>query len=185
MSKSSSDDEPKDLGRGRTQTKIQARAFDEIAERLFDLPESVRDKFPGSSALASALLIKRTNMVKSGLRRHLRHIAGLLRDEGFTADDLESYIDGGRLAVISDTGPDLEALRETLCDPATLGPGTHWVFQAGCALHEAFHARYSNFGYDFYSGWHGKSSSSAGYPGAGIVPLLNADSYTTIAMDLS
>jgi ribosome-associated protein len=119
MSKSSSDDEHKDLGRGRTQTKIQARAFDEIAKRLFDLPESARDKFPGSSALARALLINRTNMAKSALRRHLRHIAGLLRDEGFTADDLESYIHGGRLAVISDTGPDLEALRETLCDPAT------------------------------------------------------------------
>jgi len=119
MSKRSEDDGPKDLGRGRTQAKMSARAFDELAERLFNLPESLRAKFPGSSALSSALLIKRTNMVKSGLRRHLRHIAGLLRDEGFSADDLASYMDDGRLALGADTGPDLELLRESLCDPAT------------------------------------------------------------------
>lgn len=114
-----SDDEPKDLGQSRTQTKNQARVFAEIAERLFDLPQLAREKFPGSSALTRALLVKRTKLVKSGLRRHLRHIAGLLRDEGFTADDLRSYIDGGRLVIAADSGPDLEALRETLCDPAT------------------------------------------------------------------
>jgi hypothetical protein len=73
----------------------------------------------------------------------------------------------------------------TMCNQSTLAPGAHWIFQAGCILHEAFHARYSNFTHDFYSGWHGHSGTTPGYPGAGIVPLLNADSYTTIAMDLS
>jgi ribosomal 50S subunit-associated protein YjgA (DUF615 family) len=67
--------------------------------------------------LSRALLINRTKLAKTGLRRHLRHIAGLLRDEGFTAEDLESYIEGGRLEVVAETGPDLEALREGLCDP--------------------------------------------------------------------
>ena len=73
----------------------------------------------------------------------------------------------------------------TVCNQSTLAPGAHWIFQTGCVLHESFHARYSNFTHDFYSGWHGHSSSTPGYPGAGIVPLLNADSYATIAMDLS
>lgn len=73
----------------------------------------------------------------------------------------------------------------TMCNQSTLAAGTHWIFQAGCVLHEAFHARYTNFTHDFYSGWHGHSGSTPGYPGAGIVPLLNADSYTTLAMDLS
>jgi hypothetical protein len=36
-----------------------------------------------------------------------------------------------------------------------------------------------------YSGWHGHSGSMATYPGAGTDPLLNADSYTTLAMGLS
>lgn len=74
----------------------------------------------------------------------------------------------------------------TICN-GTLNPGTHWIFQAGCTLHESFHAAFSRFttANDRYSGWHGRSSSSADYPGTGIGPLLNADSYTTLAMDLS
>lgn len=70
----------------------------------------------------------------------------------------------------------------TICSNATLS-GQHWIFQAGCVLHEAFHARFSNMVDDSYSGWFGHSSSTAGYPGAS--PLLNADSYTKLAMDLS
>lgn len=74
----------------------------------------------------------------------------------------------------------------TICN-GTLDAGTHWIFQAGCVLHESFHAAFSRFttAHDRYSGWYGRSGSSADYPGTGIGPLLNADSYTTLAMDLS
>ncbi len=108
-----------------------------------------REKFPGSTALTRALLINRTKLVKGGLRRHLKHIARLLRDEGFTADDLEAYLEGGRLAIDADTGPDLEALRETLCDPATFDDAlaaavrllpvldTHAVKRYAHAVHES------------------------------------------------
>ncbi len=149
MSKHSSDDDPKEFGQSRTQTKNQARAFVEIAERLFDLPLEELEKFTGSPALTRALLMDRAKLVKSGLRRHLRHIAGQLRDEGFTADELESYLDGGRIPVHVDTGPDLEALRETLCDPATFEDAlaaagrllplldTHAVKRYAQAVHES------------------------------------------------
>lgn len=75
----------------------------------------------------------------------------------------------------------------TICSNNTLGAGNTWQFQAGCMLHEAFHATFSGMTatHDFYSGWHGQSGSTAGYPGAGIDPLLNADSYTTLVMELS
>lgn len=59
------------------------------------------------------------------------------------------------------------------------------VFRAGCILHESLHAAFSRFTVDEYSGWHGHSGSTATYPGAGSDPLLNADSYTTLTMDLS
>jgi hypothetical protein len=74
-----------------------------------------------------------------------------------------------------------------ICSDVTLAPGTDWQFPAGCVLHEAFHAHFSGMtaAHDFYSGWHGRSSSTPGYPGAGIDPLLNADAYTTLVMDLS
>jgi len=73
----------------------------------------------------------------------------------------------------------------TICSNVTLPAGTDWRFQAGCVLHESFHAAFSRFGVDEYSGWHGAAAPTAGYPGAGVDPLLNADSYTTLVMDLS
>ena len=71
----------------------------------------------------------------------------------------------------------------TICTDVTLTAGA--TFKAGCVLHESFHATFAKMGVDFYSGWHGQSSSTAGFPGAGTDPLLNADSYTTLVMDLS
>lgn len=75
--------------------------------------------------------------------------------------------------------------RSTICRQVTLAAGTSEVFQAGCVLHESFHATFSRFDVDAYSGWHGHSGSTPGYPGTGVDPLLNADSYTTLVMDLS
>lgn len=73
----------------------------------------------------------------------------------------------------------------TICRNVTLDEGTSSVYQAGCVLHESFHAAFSNFTVDEYSGWHGHAGSTPTYPGRGTAPLLNADSYTTLAMDLS
>lgn len=73
----------------------------------------------------------------------------------------------------------------TICTNPTLNAGTDWRYQAGCVLHESLHAAFSNFTVDEYSGWHGASSSTPTYPGGGTDPLLNADSYTTLSMDLS
>ena len=73
----------------------------------------------------------------------------------------------------------------TICRNVTLTAAASEVFQAGCALHEKLHATFARFEVDSYSGWHGHSGSTAGYPGAGIDPLINADSYTTLVMDLS
>lgn len=73
----------------------------------------------------------------------------------------------------------------TICRNVTFTAGASEVFQAGCVLHESFHATFARFDVDSYSGWHGHSGSTAGYPGAGVDPLLNADSYTTLVMDLS
>jgi len=73
----------------------------------------------------------------------------------------------------------------TICSNVTLVAGRDWRYQAGCVLHESLHAAFSNFTPDQYSGWHGVSESTATYPGTGTDPLLNADSYTTLVMDLS
>lgn len=72
----------------------------------------------------------------------------------------------------------------TVCNH-TIAAGADSVYRAGCILHEGLHARFSRFTVDEYSGWHAHSGSTPTYPGAGVDPLLNADSYTTLTMDLS
>jgi hypothetical protein len=71
-----------------------------------------------------------------------------------------------------------------ICTNITLA-STDAVFRAGCVLHEAMHASDATItaAADSYSGWFGHSSSTPGYPGA--TPLANADSYTTLAIELS
>jgi hypothetical protein len=72
----------------------------------------------------------------------------------------------------------------TICSNVTLATDDA-VFRAGCVLHECLHAAFPRFTVDEYSGWHGHSTATATYPGAGTDPLLNADSYTSLVMDLS
>jgi Domain of unknown function (DUF4157) len=69
-----------------------------------------------------------------------------------------------------------------ICRNKTLTPTSNPDFQAGCVLHEAFHSAFSDFSGDSYSGWGGISSSTPGYPGSD--PLKNADSYTSMVIDL-
>jgi hypothetical protein len=57
------------------------------------------------------------------------------------------------------------------------------VVKAGCVLHEAMHASDASMSGDSYSGWFGRTVPTAGYPGTN--PLTNADSYATLAIELS
>jgi hypothetical protein len=77
------------------------------------------------------------------------------------------------------------SLATTICTNVTLAADATAVYRGGCVLHESFHATFSRFSVDEYSGWHGHSGSTGTYPGTGTDPLLNADSYTTLCMDLS
>ena len=59
------------------------------------------------------------------------------------------------------------------------------VYRTACVVHESFHSAFSFMAIDNYSGWHGHSDTTDVYPGPGIDPLLNADSYATLVIDLS
>lgn len=75
------------------------------------------------------------------------------------------------------------ALSATICTVTFGDPDRRMLIR--CVLHESFHAAFSRFTVDHYSSGHGTSAADADYPGTGTDPLLNADSYTTLAMDLS
>jgi hypothetical protein len=66
----------------------------------------------------------------------------------------------------------------TICTnpPSTLSVA--WPRAADCVLHESLHASMAFMTVDNYK-------VNPGYPGAGTEPLLNAESYTKLAMDLS
>lgn len=76
------------------------------------------------------------------------------------------------------------SLAATIC-AVSFEAGVTNIFRSRCVLHESFHAAFSRFTVDHYSSGHGTSAADASYPGAGVDPLLNADSYTTLVMDLS
>jgi hypothetical protein len=68
-----------------------------------------------------------------------------------------------------------------ICRNNTL-TSSNTTFRSACTLHESFHSAFSSFDHDSYSGWNGISSSTSGYPGSNS--LTNADSYTTLILDL-
>jgi uncharacterized protein DUF4157 len=68
-----------------------------------------------------------------------------------------------------------------ICRNSTLASSDE-VYQSGCLIHESYHATFSSFDSDSYSGWNGHSGNTAGYPGAD--PLNNADSYASLIIDL-
>jgi hypothetical protein len=72
-----------------------------------------------------------------------------------------------------------------ICSDVTLTAPLDPIYRAGCVLHESMHASDASMGAatDSYSGWFGHSSTTPGYPGPN--PLANADSFTTLAMELS
>jgi hypothetical protein len=78
------------------------------------------------------------------------------------------------------------SLAATICT-VSFAPAVTDRFRTRCVLHESFHAAFSRFtaAHDLYSTGHGTSAASPGYPGVGIGPLLNADAYATLVMDLS
>jgi hypothetical protein len=71
-----------------------------------------------------------------------------------------------------------------ICSDVTLASPDP-IVRAGCVLHEAMHASDASMGAaaDSYSGWFGRATPTAGYPGP--TPLANADAFTTLAMELS
>ncbi|HZP60617.1 MAG TPA: DUF4157 domain-containing protein [Opitutaceae bacterium] len=70
-----------------------------------------------------------------------------------------------------------------ICADVTLAPPLDSIYRAGCVLHEAMHASNGSIIGDYYSGWFHHSTPTAVYPGPD--PLNNADSYVTLAMELS
>jgi len=118
------DEEQKSEGRGRTAAKRAAKAVEETARQLVELPEAQLNKLPLGDELRHELATVRSTGGRGGAKRQFKHFAGLLRRYEDERLELETWLAGYHADQYREVRAfhDLEALRERLCDPAQSGP---------------------------------------------------------------
>lgn len=108
-------------GRGRSARKRAAKAVEQLAWRLVDLPEAALAELPVGAHLEDALREARQTRGHSSRKRQVKYLAGLLRKDEQQQEDLQDCLaqldenHGRQVRAFHD----LEDLRERLCTPAT------------------------------------------------------------------
>lgn len=112
------DHEPRSEGRGRTAAKRAAKAVEEIARQLVDLPEAELAKLPINDELRQELTVARKTRGRGGAKRQLKHFSGQLRRYEEERLELESWLAGYHADHHREVKSfhNLEQLRERLCD---------------------------------------------------------------------
>jgi len=111
------DHEPRSEGRGRTAAKRAAKAVEETARQLVELPEAQLGRLPLGDDLRRELELVRGAKGHSAAKRQLKHFAGLLRRDEDERRELEAWLAGFHADHYREvkTFHDLEELRERLC----------------------------------------------------------------------
>jgi len=114
------DEEPRSEGRGRTAAKRAAKAVEETARQLVELPEAQMEKLPLQEELRAELEAARKTKGRGGAKRQLKHFAGFLRRHEDERLEIETWLAGYHADQYREVRAfhDLEELRERLCDPA-------------------------------------------------------------------
>ena len=118
---SEDDKEFEQEGRGRSARKRVVRTFDVMALELLELSDERCSKLPITDELKRALHDARTTRSKSARRRHIRHLAGLLRDRGDETEAIKCFLAGVAYTPVAgdESYRGLNAMREALCDRET------------------------------------------------------------------
>ena len=112
--------EIKQEGRGRTAAKKVAKAIEETAQQLTELPESALGGLPLDDDLLRELQLARSTRGHGSRKRQIKHFAGLLRRYD-RLDELEAFLSGQHESHYQATQDfhNLEELRDRLCSAAT------------------------------------------------------------------
>lgn len=108
-------------GRGRSARKRAAKAVEELAQRLVELPDADLAKLPLSHRLAEELHTARNTRGHGSRKRQIKYLAGLLRRD----EQQQQQLSAALTEVEEVHGNDvrlfhhLEDLRDRLCDQAT------------------------------------------------------------------
>ena len=109
-------------GRGRSAKKREAKAVEQLAQRLADLPESELATLPQDPELAREIALVRSTSGHSSRKRQIKHLAGLLRRDDETREKIAEALDCQAVSQRRDilAFHHLEDLRNRLCSAATV-----------------------------------------------------------------
>lgn len=107
----------KTLGRGRSAKKREAKAIEQLAEQLVNMPEMELPALPLDEELRAELLDVRQTKGHSSRKRALKHFAGQLRRDDDARESLQEAMTQFDMKHGQETAAqhDLEKLRERLC----------------------------------------------------------------------
>ncbi len=108
-------------GRGRSAKKRQAKAVEQLAQQLTELPEAEIAKLALGEELARELQLARRTQGHSSRKRQIKHLAGVLRRDDEQRDKLAATLEDVNQEQRREVRSfhNLEALRDRLCSPAS------------------------------------------------------------------
>lgn len=106
-------------GRGRSAQKRAAKAIEDLARQLVELPNSMLTQLPLSPDLRRELEAARTTRGHSARRRQLKYLAGCLRRDDESRQLIAARLEQHQAEQVRQQHAfrHLEALRDRLCDP--------------------------------------------------------------------
>lgn len=115
------EEEVRSLGRGRSAKKREAKAIEELAQRLTEITASELGKLPKSSELSTEIELARSTKGNSSRKRQIKHLAGMLRDHEEQRLAIEAALDGQSVSQRQETLAfhHLEELRDRICATET------------------------------------------------------------------
>ncbi len=111
----------RDLGRGRSAKKREAKTVELLAQRLAELADAELARVPKSPELAREIELARNTRGHSSRKRQIKHLAGVLRGHDEQREAIEAALDGQSVSQRQESMAfhHLEDLRDRLCARAT------------------------------------------------------------------
>lgn len=111
------DEEIRSEGRGRTAKKREAKAVEELAQRLTEITDSALSKLPKSPELTKEIELARNTRGHSSRKRQIKHLAGVLRSNEEQREEILTALDGQSVSQRQENlvFHHLEELRDRLC----------------------------------------------------------------------
>lgn len=106
-------------GRGRSAKKRAAKAVEQLAQKLAELPETELAELPQESELAREIELARTTLGHGSRKRQIKHLAGFLRRHDDQREAVEAALAERAVSQRRETleFQQLEELRDRLCNP--------------------------------------------------------------------